>query len=88
MTPTAVPAQVVHVPRGQSSAKRKERLTLPCTDYEHEAVRAVAVHRGILTPVATRHGSRVKGRGAVLLRSMPLTEIVAEYERLKAAGEL
>lgn len=84
------PAQAPEDARRQYHDSRLERLTLACTRYELQAVRRVAIYLGVIPKVATRGGKRAKSRhvGAILLRTRSLNAIVAEYERLKAAGEL
>lgn len=74
--------------RRRGHASRLERVTLPVTEYERNCLHAMAVHRGILRPVATRHGQRVKGVGTILLRTMSLESIVMECESLQLLAKV
>lgn len=95
MTPSAAAAQGVRVQaappgRRRSAASRVLRVTLAVTEYERVCMREIAARQGILRRVATRTGPKVQenGTGSQVLRTMSLEQVVAEYERLQAAGEI
>lgn len=76
--------------------KAGKRVSLAITNYESEALEALARHRGqVVYTVATGPSQAYtsvsrpeKITGAVLLRRMSLREVIAEYERLKAEGKI
>lgn len=74
---------------GRASSGRTQRVSLACSGYEVEALRAVAIYRGILQPTAPMRGDRnLRGTGGQLLRILSLQDVVTEYERLVAEGKI
>jgi hypothetical protein len=60
-------------PTAQEDGARSERVTIAVTVLERRAIRAVAAIRG----VDESH----------LVRSMPISDIVAEFERVRTEAE-
>lgn len=86
-------AQVTPLPpagRRRSQASLVYRVNLPVSGYELDCLREIASRHGILRRVATREGAKPQENftGAPLLRTMSLEAVVAEYEKLRAAGEV